>query len=525
MSAPTSRVPLSRRTLLRAGAGMAGILATGRAPVFAQSPPKKLVFAHINAVPELAAVAFDWMAKEVTAQSKGALDMQFFGKTLIPQELEIMNAVKSGSIAMGSPAGAAATVFPEMGALLVPYLVKDYASAYAMLNGRIGDKLNKQIEDNYKLKVLCYYDYGFRHFWTGKKPIVEPKDLRGMKIRVQQAKVFGDTINGLGGNAVPMAWGEVITAAKQGVIDGGDLPIVNMKALKIYEVSKYASLTYHNYGPTNAVMNLEIWNGLSPEHKKLIMDLSRAAQEKIRAGDRVGRQFRRGQGGAGATGHDRGGSQGRRVPQSRASQDLAGLQEPVRRPVGRDRRLQGLKSATGPERVSSDASPAPRPPRHSPEFHRACCVFSFCRPENHGHGPDHPCHRQPAGRRDPALFRRRHHRLARRRPGAVHLGRGSGRAVAGVADPDRRRDRHPVALAFHARRVRASPARARAALDPPLQSRADRGRRSAGGVVRLQALPAQPHADDARPADQSRLALRLRRGRRHPDRRLWRWLS
>jgi TRAP-type C4-dicarboxylate transport system substrate-binding protein len=269
MSAPKSRVSFNRRTLLRAGAGMAGIIATGRAPAFAQAQPKKLVFAHINAIPESAAVAFDWMAKEVNAQSKGALEMQFFGKTLIPQELEIMNAVKSGSIAMGSPAGAAATVFPEMGALLVPYLVKDYASAYGMLNGTIGDKIGKQIEDNYKLKVLCYFDYGFRHFWTSKKPIVEPKDLRGMKIRVQQAKIFGDTINGLGGSAVPMAYGEVVTAAKQGVIDGGDLPIVN-------------SLTYHNYGPTNAVMNLDIWNGLSAEQQKLMMDLARAAQEKIR---------------------------------------------------------------------------------------------------------------------------------------------------------------------------------------------------------------------------------------------------
>jgi len=278
----TPKAPLNRRTLLRAGAGLAGILATGRAPAFAQAQPKKLVFAHINAVPESAAVAFDWMAKAVTERSKGALDMQFFGKTLIPQELEIMNAVKSGSIAMGSPAGAAATVFPEMGLFLVPYLVKDYASAYKMFNGAIGDKLNKEIEDKYKLKVLCYYDYGFRHFWTSKKPIVEPRDLRGAKIRVQQAKVFGDTINGLGGNAVPMAWGEVITAAKSGVIDGGDLPIVNMKALKIYEVSKYASMTYHNYGPTNAVMNLEIWNGLSAEHKTLIMDAAMEAQGKIR---------------------------------------------------------------------------------------------------------------------------------------------------------------------------------------------------------------------------------------------------
>ena len=273
---------LSRRGLLQGGAGLAGILAAGRAPVFAQTTPKKLVFAHINAIPESAAVAFDWMAKELTARTQGALDVQFFGKTLIPQELEIMNAVKSGSIAMGSPAGAAATVFPEMGVFLVPYLVKDYASAYAMFNGKIGDKLDRELQDKYKLKVLCFFDYGFRHFWTAKKPIIEPKDLRGAKIRVQQAKVFGDTINGLGGNAVPMAWGEVITAAKQGVIDGGDLPIVNMKALKIYEVSKYASMTYHNYGPTNVVMNLEMFNDLSDEHKKLILDVSREAQGKIR---------------------------------------------------------------------------------------------------------------------------------------------------------------------------------------------------------------------------------------------------
>jgi TRAP-type transport system periplasmic protein len=278
----TRTKPLSRRTLLTAGAGMAGILATGRAPAFAQAQPKKLVFAHLNAVPESAAVAFDWMAKEATARSKGELDVQFFGKTLIPQELEIMNAVKSGSIAIGNPGGAAATVFPEMGVFLVPYLVKDYAAAYAMFNGRIGDKLDREFQDKYKVKVLCFFDYGFRHFWTAKRPIIEPKDLRGSKIRVQQAKVFGDTINGLGGNAVPMAWGEVITAAKSGVIDGGDLPIVNMKALKIYEVSKYCSMTFHNYGPTVNVMNLEIWNGLSDVHKKLMLDVSREAQNKIR---------------------------------------------------------------------------------------------------------------------------------------------------------------------------------------------------------------------------------------------------
>jgi TRAP-type C4-dicarboxylate transport system substrate-binding protein len=66
------------------------------------------------------------------------------------------------------------------------------------------------------------------------------------------------------------------------VIDGGDLPIVNQIALKIYEVSKYCSMTFHNYGPTLNTMNLETWEGLSAPHKKLMLDTSREAQDKIR---------------------------------------------------------------------------------------------------------------------------------------------------------------------------------------------------------------------------------------------------
>jgi tripartite ATP-independent transporter DctP family solute receptor len=275
--------PSRRRFIAGGAAGLAGIIATGRAPAFAQgAAPKKLVFAHLNPEPESAAVAFAWMSKEATKRSNGELQVDFYGSTLLSKELEIMNAVKSGNIAIGNPGGAAATVFPEMGIFLVPYLVRSYDQAYRMFNGKVGDDLDRQFQEKYKLKVLCFFDYGFRHFWNSKHPIHEPKDLRGMKLRVQQAKVFGDTINGLGGNAVPMPWGEVIPAAQNGVIDGADLPIVNILALKAYEVSKYCSMTYHNYGPTVNVINLDVWNGLTKPQQKLMLDVSREAQERIR---------------------------------------------------------------------------------------------------------------------------------------------------------------------------------------------------------------------------------------------------
>ena len=48
---------IRRRSLVKGG--MAGILATGLAPLVARAEAKKLVMAHLNAVPESAAVAFD----------------------------------------------------------------------------------------------------------------------------------------------------------------------------------------------------------------------------------------------------------------------------------------------------------------------------------------------------------------------------------------------------------------------------------------------------------------------------------
>jgi len=280
---PRPLLPTPRRTVLKAAAGLAGILATGKAPAFAQAEPKKLIIAHIVPPPESGAIALKWFAEAVTERSKGELLVEFHGGTLLTKEIDILNGVKSGNIFMGTPSGAAATIFPEMGVFLVPYLINSYDQAYRILNGKVGDQLDRVFQQKYGVKVAYYFDYGFRHFWNSKRPINEPKDLRGLKIRTQPSKVFTDTVNGIGAVAVPLGWNEVITAAQQGVIDGADLPVVNMVPLKAYEVSKYYSMTGHNYGSTLVAMNLGIYNGLTPAQQKLLLDAGREAQDKVRA--------------------------------------------------------------------------------------------------------------------------------------------------------------------------------------------------------------------------------------------------
>jgi hypothetical protein len=167
-------------------------------------------------------------------------------------------------------------------------------------------RLDETFQKKYTVKIL-FHDYGFRHFWSNRKPIATPAGLKGLKLRVQQGRVFADTVNGLGASAVPMAWGEVIPAAQKGVIDGADLRLDNINALKVYEVSKYVSMTFHNYGPTLLVVNLDIWKSLTPEQQKLFMDVGRRR---------------------------------RLLPQGRGGEDLARVPAAVRRVVGQGRRRE-----------------------------------------------------------------------------------------------------------------------------------------------------------------------------------------
>ena len=80
------------------------------APVQSQTAPRKLDLAHIIAPPESGAIGFKYLAEEVTKRSNGQLNVVFHGGTLLGKELEIMDAVKSGNVAIGTPDGAACTV-------------------------------------------------------------------------------------------------------------------------------------------------------------------------------------------------------------------------------------------------------------------------------------------------------------------------------------------------------------------------------------------------------------------------------
>lgn len=207
-------------------------------------------------------------AKEVNKQSAGNLYVKIFPDGQLGTEREVLELLQIGSIAMTKVSAATMANFaPEYKVLGVPYLFRDKAHLFDVLEGEVGTQI-LEAGSEYLLRGLCFYDAGSRSFYTKEKPIETPEDLAGLKIRVMNHKMSVDMVNALGGSATPMAYGELYTALQQGVVDGAENNPPSFFTSGHYEVCKYYTLDEHSSIPDVLVMGTKYWSTLNDQEKK-----------------------------------------------------------------------------------------------------------------------------------------------------------------------------------------------------------------------------------------------------------------
>jgi tripartite ATP-independent transporter DctP family solute receptor len=113
---------------------------------------------------------------------------------------------------------------------------------------------------------------GFRNMTTKNKPIHTPDDLKGLKMRVQEAKVWLGLMRALGAIPTPIPFGELYNALQQGVVDGQENPIVTIVSMKFYEVQKQVGLTEHTYTALPVLANKKWWDSLTPAQREVIAE-------------------------------------------------------------------------------------------------------------------------------------------------------------------------------------------------------------------------------------------------------------
>ena len=220
--------------------------------------------------------------KELDLKSNGTLKVKIFPDGQLGSERELLELLQIGSVAATKVSAATLSNFvPEYHVLGIPYLFRDKTHQFNVLEGPIGKSVLEK-GSKFWLRGLCYYDAGSRSFYTSKKAIRTPEDLKGLKIRVMNNQMAINMVNSLGGSATPLSYGELYTAIQQGVVDGAENNPPSFVSSNHFEISNYYTLDEHSSVPDVLLIGTKYWDKLSKEERIWVQeaaDLSAQAQK------------------------------------------------------------------------------------------------------------------------------------------------------------------------------------------------------------------------------------------------------
>lgn len=216
--------------------------------------------------------AMVFLGERVAEKSAGELRVEVYPSQQLGTERECLELLQIGSLGMTKVSAAVMEAFaPSYKAFNLPYLFRDDPHRFAVLDGPIGRRI-LQDGERYWLRGLCYYDAGYRSIYTVNRPVREPADLAGLKIRTQESPTAFRMIRACGGSATPIAFGELYTALQQGVVDGAENNPPSFQLSQHYLVCKYFSLNEHTAVPDVLLISTKVWNTLTPQQQQWLQE-------------------------------------------------------------------------------------------------------------------------------------------------------------------------------------------------------------------------------------------------------------
>jgi tripartite ATP-independent transporter DctP family solute receptor len=252
----------------------------------AQAGPVKIKLAHLGkgdplkAAAHAGAVNFGHTLNKLSA---GKYQVDIYPRGTLGKEMDLLQAVRAGAVQVIIASMVSLhRIFPPAQVAMAPYVFKNDAVAWEVLDGPFGQKLLDSLTAKTGIKALAIQDLGFLTITNNKKAVASPADFKGIKFRAMgplQAAMF----KSLGASAVPIPWPEVYTALQTGVVDGQTNAAFVVRAFKLFEVQKHISLANSQMGYQIYLCNKPWYDGLSEKEKAMVRDSVRIATRTARS--------------------------------------------------------------------------------------------------------------------------------------------------------------------------------------------------------------------------------------------------
>jgi tripartite ATP-independent transporter DctP family solute receptor len=215
-------------------------------------------------------VASEKFKEMVEKRSSNRLKVEIFHSSQLGGEREMQEMVALGTLEM-SVSGITVVYEPLFALLEAPFLYRDRDHIKKVMDSPVVAELSQTLL-NKGIRMVGFYENGFRNITNSKRAINAPADVKGLKIRTPENLAQIETFKALGAVATPMAYSELYNALAQGVVDGQENPLQNIWTGKMYEVQKHLAITGHIYNSAYILASNKFWAGLPADLRKIAED-------------------------------------------------------------------------------------------------------------------------------------------------------------------------------------------------------------------------------------------------------------
>jgi TRAP-type transport system periplasmic protein len=262
-------------------ASAAALLLTG-GHALAQGTPIEIKYATSSPPKTVWAMQAERFATEVGTDSKGAVKVNVFLASQLGSEQDTIQQVARGRIEMGGYSlTAAALIVPELAVLSIPFTFKTPAEQDCVYDTPAMTKLVGDMLGAKGLHLLGWSEVGSTHF-MGKKPILVPDDIKGLKARSQPSKIGAYIWTTFGANPNPLPVTEWSAAMQTGLAEVADVSPTFYHFSGLGKISPVLTLSLHQDLGGVVVVNKPYFDKLSPEHQAALTN-SRNPGPKLRA--------------------------------------------------------------------------------------------------------------------------------------------------------------------------------------------------------------------------------------------------
>jgi tripartite ATP-independent transporter DctP family solute receptor len=218
-------------------------------------------------------------ADALEQSTKGQVKVKIFHSgSLSANERELAEMAQSGAVDLAIPATTYVLGWaPSMKVFDLPYLFEGASHFKKVVQGPVGEKLAKQVEDD-GLVLLGYFLPGVRSIFNNVRPINTLEDAKGMKIRSMQSPVYVEMFKSMGMLPTPLPSSELYTSLQLGVVDAGENDPASVVSWGWIDVIKYYSLDEHSISAMAVLMNKKRFDSFPSDVQEAIRDAARKAE-------------------------------------------------------------------------------------------------------------------------------------------------------------------------------------------------------------------------------------------------------